>query len=133
MSGSQVMVPHVTNTRSNPCGDGTACGVSAIRLNEPRAIRQAKLVGQCTGRHDRGGGKIQPDHCRATLRKTQTVATEMTLQMQHTLAGNRRQLDLFDRIQPPLPRPQVRQVITARPQMHPDPLVPVRPIGAGPF
>ena len=80
-----------------------------IRLDEPRAVRQAEFIGQRPRRRDCGRGEIQPDHRRTLLRQAQCVGTEMALQMQDALAGDWRQFGLLDRAQPSPPSPQVRQ------------------------
>jgi len=75
--------------------------VVEIGEDEISSVGQTQLTGQSPGSGDRIRGKIQADGIGAALREFQGVGTEMALQVQDTLAGNRTELGLLDRVEEP--------------------------------
>ena len=112
---------------------GNCCRrVVQIGLNEARAIGEAHLAREPTGRSDRGRREIQSHDGRAALRQLQGVRAEMALKVEDMAPVDRPELRLFNRVQAAAPRAQAREIVTARAEMQRDLLVPMGAVGRSP-
>src|SRR5215472_729923 len=106
--------------------------VVEIGEGEISPVGQTQLTGQSPGSGDRIRGKIQTDDIGAALREFQCVGTEMALQVQDTLAGNRTELGLLDRVEAAAPFAQGGQIVTARPEVDAHLFVPMGTVDRSP-
>src|SRR6516225_12445855 len=95
-------------------------------------VGQTQLARQSPGSGDRIRGKIQADGIGAALREFEGVGTEMALQVQDTLAGNRTELCLLDRVEAAAPFAQGGQIVAARPEVDAHLFVPMATVDRSP-
>src|SRR5262249_59483787 len=106
--------------------------VVEIGEDEMSPVGQTQLTSQSPGGGDRIRRKIQTDGMGAALREFQGVGTKMALQVQDTLAGNRPELGLLDRVEAATPFAQGGQIVAARPKMDAHLFVPMGTVDRSP-
>ena len=124
-SGSQQMVPHDTNTRSNAAGSAIARGASYTSANTNRA-RSARPNSPARSRAAviAAAEKSRPTTSAPRCASASEFGADMALQMQHAQSRHGSQFRLDDR-QPAPTGAQMHQIVAARSEMYGRAFVPI--------
>ena len=131
MSGSQQIAADEHDIEAGRLRDRRR-RVVKIGEDEMSPVGQTQLTGQSLSGGDRIRGKIQADGIGAALREFQGVGAEMALKVQDTLAGNRPEFGLLDRVETAVPFAQGGQIVAARPEMDAHLFVPMGTVDRSP-